>query len=72
MQLQFICTNGEVRLSGESAGLDVEVANRFLTHLAARAFPPARARLRVRPVEPSAVLHRPGVDADPGQRRRRR
>jgi integrase/recombinase XerC len=44
MQLQVIRINGEVRLSGESAGEDVEAVNRFLTHLAARAFSPATVR----------------------------
>lgn len=44
MQLQVIRTDGEVRLSGESAGQDVEVVNQFLTHLVARAFSPATVR----------------------------
>jgi site-specific recombinase XerD len=44
MQLQVIGASGEARLSGESAGQDVEAVNRFLTHLATRAFSPATVR----------------------------
>lgn len=44
MQLQVIHTDGQVRLSGDSGGQDVEAVNRFLTHLAARAFSPATVR----------------------------
>ncbi len=44
MQLQVIHTDGQVRLCGEASAADIEAVNRFLAHLAARAFSPATVR----------------------------
>ena len=44
MQLRVIHTGGQVSLSDGDGGQDVEAVNRFLAHLAARAFSPATVR----------------------------
>ena len=44
MQFQVIHTDGQVRLCGEASAADIEAVNRFLAHLAARAFSPATVR----------------------------
>jgi len=44
MQFQVIHTAGQVRLCGEVSVEDIEAVNRFLAHLAARAFSPATVR----------------------------
>ncbi len=44
MEFQVIHTAGQVRLCGEASAEDIEAVNRFLAHLAARAFSPATVR----------------------------
>ena len=63
MALRVCATTDGPRLSGGDSDAEVAAANRFLVHLAARAFSPATVRAyAVRPAELPAVLRWTGVE----------